>query len=145
MKYEHVSWKAVIIWELLAALAAALLVTLILLIFVPRTWLWYLLLWTSGALYVLAAFLYLPLLYLSISYAVGDKVIIYRSGVIFPSTRVLYRDRIAFVSVYNNPLTPALRLSSLVASAPGGNLRILFMNTARAQELAGLLAGEPLS
>ena len=49
MHYEHISWKAVIIWELLAALAAALLITLILLIFVPYTWLWYLLLWTSGA------------------------------------------------------------------------------------------------
>jgi membrane protein YdbS with pleckstrin-like domain len=145
LHYEHISWKAVIIWELLAALAAALLITLILLIFVPYTWLWYLLLWTSGAVYVLAAFLYLPLLYLSISYAVGRDALVYRSGVIFPSVKVLYRERIAFVSVYNNPLTPVLRLSSFVASGAGGNLRILFMNTGRAQELAELLAGAKLS
>lgn len=75
----------------------------------------------------------------------GRDALVYRSGVIFPSVKVLYRERIAFVSVYNNPLTPVLRLSSFVASGAGGNLRILFMNTGRAQELAELLAGAKLS
>lgn len=141
MKFERISWKAVIIWELLAAVGTALVVWLVLFVFVPYTWLWYLLLWVIGAAYVLLSFLYFPLLYLSIEYGVGDEAILYRSGVIFPNTKILYRDRIAFVTVYNNPFTPLLQLSSFVVSAAGGDLRILFMDSKRAVELAALLSG----
>lgn len=140
MNFERISWKAVIIWELLAAIAAGLLIWLILFIFVPYTWLWYLLLWSVGAVYVLVAFLYFPLLYMSIEYGVNDEAVVYRSGVIFPSTKILYRSRIAFVTVYHNPLTPLLKLSTFVVSAAGGTLSILFMNSNRARELADLLS-----
>ena len=142
MRFERVSRKALILWELLAAVAAGMLLWLIVYFFVPGTWLWYPLLWLIGAVYVLAAFLYFPLLYLSIEYGLNDEALVYRTGVIFPSTQILYRDRIAFVTVYNNPLTPLLGLSSLVVSAAGGNIHILFMNSARARELAALLSRE---
>ncbi len=140
MEFERISWKAILLWELLAALALCLLVTLTVLIFVPYTWLWYLLLWVLGALYVLTAFLYFPLLYLNIGYAVCEKAIVYRSGVLFKSTRILYRDRIAFVTVYNTPFTPLLHISTFVASAAGGTLRIFFMNADRAEALSELLS-----
>lgn len=140
IEFEKISVKAVVLWEILAAAVAALLIWAVLAIFVPYTWLWYLLLWLLGAAYVLAAFLYLPLLYLNIEFGLNDEAIVYRTGLIFPNTQVLYRDRIAFVTVYNNPLTPLLKISSLVVSAAGGNMHILFLPSKRAAELADELA-----
>ena len=142
MNFERLSGKAVIIWEIVAALLFGVLLALVLFIFIPGTWLWYTVLWLLGAIYVLTAFLYVPLYYLSVEYAVGEEAVIYRKGVIFPNTQILYRDRIAFVTVYNNPLTPLLKLSSLTISAAGGNIHIWFMNSARAQEIADELEGD---
>lgn len=140
MKFERISIKAVILWEILAVVIFSLLLILILVVFLPHTWLWYTLLWLLGAAFVLTTFLYLPLAYLNVEYAINNRVIIYRKGVIFPNTKVLYRDRIAFVTIYNNPLTPILKINSLVISAAGGNMRILFMNSKRAKEIADLLS-----
>lgn len=142
MHFERISIKALVLWELMTACGVALLVLLVLYIFIPGTWLWYLLLWTIGGATVLFSFLYLPIAYLNIEYAIGRDAVVYRKGVIFPNTQVLYRDRIAFVTVYNNPLTPFLHISSLVISAAGGNVRILFMNSIRANEIATLLSKE---
>lgn len=140
INFEKISVKAVVLWEILAVTAFALLFWGVLAIFVPHTWLWYLLLWVLGALCVLTTFLYLPLLYLNIEYGINDEAIVYRTGLIFPNTQLLYRDRIAFVSVYNNPLSPILKISSLVVSAAGGSIHILFLPSKRAQELADELS-----
>ena len=125
---------------MLAALLFAALFSLTLFLLIPGTWLWYTLLWVLGALCVLTTFLYLPLYYTSIEFGANSKVLVYRKGVIFPKTEILYRDRIAFVTVYHNPLTPVLQLSTLTVSAAGGTLRILFMSTKRAEALAAQLA-----
>ena len=140
MKFERLPAKAIIIWELLAALLFAALFSLTLFLLIPGTWLWYTLLWVLGALCVLTTFLYLPLYYTSIEFGANSKVLVYRKGVIFPKTEILYRDRIAFVTVYHNPLTPVLQLSTLTVRAAGGTLRILFMSTKRAEALAAQLA-----
>ncbi len=140
MKFERISIKAVILWEILAILIFGLILGLILYVFLPYTWLWYTLLWVLGAAFVLTTFLYIPIAYLNIEYAINSRVIIYRKGVFFPNTQVLYRDRIAFVTIYNNPLTPILKINSLVISAAGGDMRILFMNSKRAKEIAALLS-----
>jgi membrane protein YdbS with pleckstrin-like domain len=140
MKFEKVSRKAVILWELLALAVCGLLLWLVLVVFIPYTWLWYTLLWVLGALWVLTAFLYLPLYYLGIEYALGGEAVVYRKGLFFPHTQILYRDRIAFVTVYHNPLTPLLGISTLVISAAGGSMRIPFLQTSRAKELADELS-----
>lgn len=118
----------------------AVILVIILFVFLPHTWLWYTLLWLLGAAYVLTSFLYIPLAYTNIEYGINSKVIIYRKGVFFPNTQVLYRERIAFVTIYNNPLTPLLHINSLVISAAGGNMRILFMNSNRAKQIADYLS-----
>ena len=61
-------------------------------------------------------------------------------GLLFPKTQIMYRSRIVFVTVYTNPLTPLLHISSLVISAAGGAMRIHFLNASRAEELAALLS-----
>ncbi|MEG0691518.1 MAG: PH domain-containing protein [Oscillospiraceae bacterium] len=140
MKFERISMKAVILWEILAVIVFALILALILFVFLPYTWLWYTLLWLLGAAFILTTFLYIPIAYMNIEYGINSHAIIYRKGVFFTNTQVLYRDRIAFVTIYNNPLTPVLKINSLVISAAGGNMRILFMNSKRAKEIADLLS-----
>ena len=56
-----ISKKALAVWEIGLALLAAVLVVLVLVIFYPRTWIWYALLWIIGFAYVFFSFLYLPL------------------------------------------------------------------------------------
>lgn len=143
MKLERISPKALAFWEILLALLAALLTGIALAVLHAGTWLWYTVLWVLGALWVLGSFLYLPLYYLSVEYGVDDRAVVYRKGVLFPNTQILYRDRIAFVTVYRNPFTPLLHISTLVVSAAGGNIRILFLNSDRADALAAVLSGKP--
>lgn len=145
MRFERISVKALVLWEILTLLCFGIVFAGLVFILAPGTWLWYLLLWVCGAACVVMTFLYLPIAYLNIEYAVLKDAIVYRKGVIFPNTQVLYRDRIAFVTVYKNPLTPLLHISSLVISAAGGNLRILFINSARAEKIAAILSHQTKS
>lgn len=140
MEYEHISIKALILWEIIALIFAGLGLYALLWVLTAGTWLWYFLLWLYGAIVILICFLYLPLAYYNIEYAVFKDTIVYRRGVIFPNTQIMYRDRIAFVSVYKNPLTPILKLSSLFISAAGGKIKILFIDEHRADEIADLLS-----
>lgn len=145
MRFERISIMAAIMWEILALVVGIVLLIATLFILAPHTWLWYLVLWLLGAIYIAVAFVYIPYLYLNTEFAVTSAAVIYKKGVIFPSTQILYRDRIVFVTVYDNPLTPFLHVSSLAVSAAGGNMTILFMNTDRARQIAGLLAKEKIS
>ncbi len=140
MEYEHISIKALIVWEIFTLIIASIGWNVLLWMLTAGTWFWYLILWLYGAVVVLICFLYLPLAYYNIEYAVFKDTVVYKRGVILPNTQVMYRDRIAFVSVYKNPLTPLLKLSSLVISAAGGNIRILFIDDKRAEEIADLLS-----
>lgn len=142
MKFEQISITAAIMWEVLAALISFAVLMLILVIFSPHTWLWYLLIWVWGALTIAATFIYVPFLYLNTEFGMNEKALVFKKGVIFPSTQILYRERIVFVTVYHNPLTSLLKVSTLVVSAAGGSMTILFMNSARAQQLADILSHE---
>ena len=75
-----ISKKALAVWEIGLALLAAVLVVLVLVIFYPRTWIWYALLWIIGFAYVFFSFLYLPLLHLSCQYETTDEYVEYRGG-----------------------------------------------------------------
>lgn len=144
MKFEQISIMAAVMWEILAIIAGAILVFATLFIFTPFTWLWHLILFVIGLILIGVTFVYIPLLYVNTEFAINKKAIVYSKGVIFPSTQILYRERVVFVTVYNNPLTPLLKVSTLVISATGGTMRILFLNSKRAQEIANLLSNEKL-
>lgn len=135
---------AAIMWEILTLLVSSVVLFLILFILAPHTWLWYLLLWLWGALTVLATFLYVPFLYLNTEFSLTETAMVYKKGVIFPSTQILYRERIVFVTVYNNPLSALLHVSTLAVTAAGGTMTILFLNSRRARELADILAKDCL-
>lgn len=129
-------------WEIIAVFINLVLLVVILLILNPYTWLWYTVLWFLGAFTILETFIYVPFLYLNTLFGMNDETIVYKKGVLFKSTQVLYRERIVFVTVYNNPLTPLLHVSTLVISAAGATLTIAFINSKRAKELAELLSKE---
>lgn len=139
MKEYRISKRALLLWETTALLCAVVLFCAILLVFVPGTWLWYLLLWLDGALYVLTAFLYLPLYYLSFSYRVSERELLSHSGVLFPKSRILYRTRIAFVTLTRGPVSRLFGLSTLTVHAAGGTLSYHFLKQREAEVLAAEL------
>ena len=133
MKEYRLPKRALFLFETAALLCAAVLFCVILFVFVPGTWLWYLLLWLDGALYVLTAFLYLPLFYISFSYRVSERELLSHSGVLFPKSRILYRSRIAFVTLTRSPL------STLLVHAAGGTLSYHLLKREEAEKLAAEL------
>lgn len=142
MKYEVLPKKVLIIWELLAVLIFTGLFLILRFLFRPDTLIWYIVLWLLGAAAVLCFFLYLPLLYNSCLYAVLPEQIVVKRGVIFNKTHYLKREHISFVSVYKNPLTRFIDISSLVVTAPGASVFILFMSHRRAMAIAKQLSRE---
>lgn len=144
MKFERISIMAAVMWEILALAIGCVLLFLILFIFAPHTWLWYLLLWLLGAITIAVTFIYVPFLYLNTEFGMNEKALVYRKGVLIPSTQILYRERIVFVTVYNNPFTPILKVSTLVISATGGSMTIMFLNSNRAKQLADVLSHDTL-
>lgn len=142
MKFERLSFTAAIMWEIIALLVNVVILIILLLVLNPHTWVWYTSLWLLGALAIVETFIYVPFLYLNTSFGINREAIVYKKGVLFTSTQILYRERIVFVTVYNNPLTPLLHISTLVISAAGGSMTIAFLNSKRAKELAVLLSKE---
>ncbi|WMJ23949.1 PH domain-containing protein [Paludicola sp. MB14-C6] len=145
MKFERLSITAAVMWEIITLAVTALILIVILFVLNPHTWLWYTSLWLLGALTIALTFIYVPFLYLNASFGINEDAIVYKKGVFFTSTQILYRERIVFVTVYNNPLTPLLHISTLVVSAAGGSMTIAFLNSKRAKELAVLLSKEKSS
>ena len=139
MKEYRLPKRALFLFETAALLCAAVLFCVILFVFVPGTWLWYLLLWLDGALYVLTAFLYLPLFYISFSYRVSERELLSHSGVLLPKSRILYRSRIAFVTLARSPLSTLFGLSTLTVHAAGGTLSYHLLKREEAEKLAAEL------
>ena len=144
MKEFSVSKKALLLWETAALSCAAVLYCLILWIFIPGTWLWYLLLWLVGAVYILTAFLFLPLYHLSFSYRVTKRELFSHSGILFPKSRIMDRSRIAFVTLRHGPLTRLFGLSTLTVHAAGGSLSFRLLEHREAEELASFLTEDLL-
>lgn len=143
LNYHKVSKKAIVLWEILFFIGWCAVLALILWVFTPFTWLWYFLVWLTGALLILAEFLYLPVLYQSTGYYINDRLLAYRRGFFFHKQQVIFRDRIIYVSVINTPVTPILGISSLVVAAAGAKLRIPYLNKNVAKHLAQQLSPSP--
>ncbi|MEG0895340.1 MAG: PH domain-containing protein [Oscillospiraceae bacterium] len=140
LKYEHISIMAAVMWEILSIIIFALIYIVVFIVLAPYTWLWYTIVFVLGLLFIGVSFIYVPFLYLNTKFALTDEIIVYKKGVLFPSVQILYKSRIAFVTVYNNPLTSLLHVSTLVISAAGATMTILFMNSDKAEEVARKLS-----
>ncbi len=130
-----ISKKALVVWEIGLALLAAVLIALVLLIFYPRTWLWYGLLWLIGFIYVFFAFLYLPLLHLSCQYETTSEYVEYRGGLVFHTRKQMLRRSIMYVTIVRTPVSYLLRTRSIVVNSMGGQLTIPWLPLKQAQQL----------
>ena len=140
----NVSGKYLAVLELLAGLAAGVLIVLVRLIFVPRTWIWYVLLWLIGLLFVLSAFLYLPLFHLSCRYVLTDAYLEFLSGVLFASRRRMRRDAILYVTAVRSPFSRLLGTGTLLIRAMGGSMILPMLPKEDAQALLAALGEEAL-
>ena len=130
-----ISKKALAVWEIGLALLAAVLVVLVLVIFYPRTWIWYALLWIIGFAYVFFSFLYLPLLHLSCQYETTDEYVEYRGGLVFHSRKQMLRRSIMYVTLIRTPVSYLLRTRSIVINSMGGQLTIPWIPLKQAEQL----------
>ncbi len=140
MKYETLPKKVLFLWECAAIICIAVIMVITLIIFQPHTIVWYLLLWSIGAVAVFFLFLFLPLAFVSTKYVILTEQVILQKGVIFHRVHYLKRETISFISVYKNPFTNLLNLSTLIISAPGARIFIPLMNHKRALLIAKRLS-----
>lgn len=141
--YQKISKQSLILWELLFLVGWSGLFGFMLWLFLPGTWLWFLLVFSMGVFLLLVSFLYLPALYHAAGYCMTDRFLVYRHGLFFQRQQLIHRDQIVYVSVFRNPVTPTLKISSLVVATPGAKLRIPFLNDRVARELAEQLSPSP--
>lgn len=134
-----ISRKFLALLEVLAGLAAALLAFLVLLIFNPRTWVWYTLLWLIGLAFVLAAFLYLPLLYLTCRYTLTSEYLEFRGGIFFHSQHRMPRSSIMYVTVVRSPVSYLCRTRTLIIRSMGGSIVIPMVPLQSAEKLLTVL------
>lgn len=135
MQYEKLPRRSLVIWEIASVVLYAVLFWLIWNLIPSYTVVWYVVLWLIGALSLLTAVLYLPLLYLNIGYAIKKDQVVLTSGVFVHKNYVMRRDRISFVTRYTTPLDRFLRVSGVVLSAPGSQLMLLFIDSERAKQI----------
>lgn len=142
MDFETLPKRVIVLWEVVAVLIGGLFIALTIFIFVAHTIVWYILLWLFGAIIVLVCFLYLPLLFMSTKFKITEEHFILHRGVIFYKSHYMKRDKISYISVYKNPFTGLIDISSLILTSPGAQLIIPFMGHERAVDIAKLLSLE---
>ena len=135
-EYETLPGRFLAFWETLACLGYGGLAAAAWRLLPPESLLWYVALWVLGGLFILTALLYLPLLYLNYEWRCTKTELVVRTGVIFYQTRLLKRDKISFVTLYNTPLSSLLRWSCVVVTAPGSRIVLPFLSHERAVRLA---------
>lgn len=128
MKLKSLPKKSLVIWEFLAIIVGLILTVLVVVIFKPHTLLCHIMLIAIATLSIYFCLFYFPLLYISCKFAISDQYFILKRGVLFNKTHIIKKDHISFISVTKDPLTPKLKLSTLIIVAPRSKLIIPFMN-----------------
>ena len=135
MRAKRIPFRALWLWELYAVLIYAALLFLIYTFLVPFTWLWTLLVSLFCGLYLLAALLYLPFLYLGIRYEVDQEKIQFEIGIFHRRKTILFRRNLIVVELFRTPLSLIFGLSSLRCSGPGGVLVLWYLSKKEALRL----------
>ena len=78
--------------------------------------------------------------YRSYYFELGPEQLHIHRGVLFVREQWLDRSKILLVSLYHNPLTPVLHLSSLMLTTPGAHCLLVSLDTGRAKQLASRLS-----
>ena len=136
LKYHFLPKRVLILWELFTIIVVVLLFAIAYLFLNHYHVIWYITMWLIGALGIFLGFLYFPLLYVGYQFALSDHEIILHRGVIFHKRHYLKRDKITFVTLFQDPISSAFGLTTLSVASPGANLLMPFMDLKLARRIA---------
>ena len=140
MEFKYLPKRVMVIWELITLVICGMLIWFAEFVLAKETFLWYAVLWLLGAFTVFMVFFYVPIYYANYCYAINDTHVILKHGILYNRVHHLNIDKISFVSVYKTPIARILRLRTVIISAPGSQLRLLFIKSSDAKELAERLS-----
>ncbi len=140
MAKETLPIRVLWVWRGAAVLTAVVFTLLTVLIFRPTSVVRPILLLIIWGLCAFAAAVYLPAYYRSYYFELGPEQLHIHRGVLFVREQWLDRSKILLVSLYHNPLTPVLHLSSLMLTTPGAHCLLVSLDTGRAKQLASKLS-----
>lgn len=135
MKLERVSWKRLIVDELLLWGAVVAIAVVLLLLMDAHTLQLRLLLLILLTIAFLGSFVYLPLLWRGSGWKLTRHVLYLRKGFWIRRRYEIPLRQIVSVMLVQNPVTPILKIASLVVVCPGFQVRIWGINAAYAKWL----------
>ncbi len=133
---NHISTKVLWLWEIINVLAVSLIAAVVYYVTPYRSIWWYGGLWLTGLLFVLTAFLYLPLLQLTCVYQATEDYLEYRRGIFFMRKSRLAHKAVTSVSLVRSPLSVLTKTTDLFARGMGANLYLPFLEKEEAEVLA---------
>ena len=140
MEFKYLPKRVMVIWELITLILCGSLICLGAFLIAKDTFLWYAVLWLLGAFSIFMVFFYVPIYYVNYCYAINKTHVILTHGVLYNRVHHLKIDKISYVSVYKTPLARLLGLRTVIISAPGSQMRLLFIKSADAKELSKRLS-----
>ena len=133
---NHISTKVLWVWEMGNVLVFSLIALVIYYVTPYRSVWWYGGLWLTGFLFVLFAFLYLPLLQLTCVYQANEDYLEYRRGIFFMRKSRLAHRAVTSVSLVRSPFSVLTRTTDVFIRGMGANLYIPFLEKEEADVLA---------
>lgn len=133
---EKFSFRFAVYAEAVHLVLSALVFALALWGLTPHTVFWYVVLVLLGGVYLFFAVFYIPMYAVNWSLTVTEESIILTSGVFVVRTRHQLRSQISMATVYDNPFSGLLSVSTLVLYAPGSTVVIPLLDRKRAYAIA---------
>lgn len=141
-QYQYVSRLRLLPEELLLCLAWLLSCFIAMLIFDEYDTSWWITLSVLTGLYLIVAAVYFPLLCFRTSYSLIGQQLHYRTGVFFSRDEIICRQQIVYVTLLKHPLTPILRIATVIIRAPGATIYLRGVRLSDAKRLVRQLAPE---
>lgn len=135
MEFQHVSFKRLIVDELVLWGAAAAVAVVLLLLMDADFWLLQVLMAALMIAVLLGSLVYLPLLWRNAGWKYTPRILYLRRGVFLQRKYEVPLQQIVGVMLVQNPLTPVLKLASLIVVCPGFQIRVRGMDIAEAKWL----------
>lgn len=140
--YRRVSPLRLVSEEILTFLISAIIFLVIILIFDDYNAIFWTIIGILTFIYILISCVYLPILCFKTSYCLDDKLLRYRTGLFYSKDEIIYKDRIIYVTLVKTPLSPILKIASVVIRSPGATVILRGIKLNEAKRLVGRLSVE---
>ena len=140
--YRRVSPLRLVSEEIFTFLISAIICLVILLIFDDYNALFWTIIGILTFIYLLISCAYFPLLCFKTSYCLDERFLRYRTGLFYSKDEIIYRDRIIYVTLVKTPLSPILKIASVVVRAPGATVMLRGIKLNEAKRLVSRLSAK---